>query len=71
MGRPKVIISDEQREYLTELAIENSGKFSADIFHAFNAKFVTFKIANSTLQRRFEEIWSNIELGVQINTSNC
>ena len=66
MGRPKLVLSDEQRIYLTELAIESKGKFSADTLRDFNARFGDFKpFAKSTLQHRFDEIWASIGHHVQ------
>ena len=72
MGRPKLVLSDEQRIYLTELAIESKGKFSADVVRDFNGKFCDVKpLAKSTLQHRFDEIWASIGHHFQADIGIC
>ena len=70
MGRPKIVLSDEQVNYLRELAVERRGAFDSDVMRLFKQKFPDEKVSKLTLQRRFEEIWISVGSQVPENTSN-
>ena len=60
VGRRKILLPDEQREFLYDLAIELKGRFSSEVWHDFKLLFVDSTITRTTLQRRFEEIWAQV-----------
>ena len=68
MGRPTIDLSDDHIAYLTEMAVENDGRFSADNMRAFKEKYPGLKISRSTLKRRYDEIWTSMRTDVQALT---
>ena len=64
MGRPKINLTEEQINYLKQLALESNGNYSVDILRSFTAKFDCFKLGKSTLKRRFLEIWTEINSNI-------
>ena len=69
VGRRNIEITDEQREFLYDLATEFKGKFSSEVWHDFKLLFVDSTITRTTLQRRFEEMWAEVNQD-QANSSN-
>ena len=69
VGRRNIEITDEQREFLYDLATEFKGKFSSEVWHDFKLLFVDSTITKMTLQRRFEEMWAQARKD-QADTSN-
>ena len=70
MGRPKIVLSDEQCAYLQELAQEHNGAFGIDVWRAFNVRFPNSTMSKSTLEARFKEIWAQTGHRDEANSSN-
>ena len=69
VGRRKIVLTDEQYEFMYDLVLELKGVFSRQVWHDFKLKFVDSTIAIVTLKRRFEEMSAQVKQD-QDNSSN-